>query len=168
MVSFGRRLGDRTSLIASLGLLAGGSLEGEGQRFAVKPGFLASFTGGYRLFGGADGQLFGVTTLSMGFSRASVEDDRTGDTQTLSASDLRVGAELGATLFGRLRPFALARAFGGPVQVQIAGRDRVGSDRRHFALGFGVGTDAGRGLDLRFEAALLGERAFVWGAAYSF
>ncbi|MCC6903868.1 MAG: hypothetical protein IT377_33175 [Polyangiaceae bacterium] len=154
--------------MASLGVLAGGSFEGEGRRFDVKPGFLASFTGGYRLFGGADGQLYGVTTLSMGFSRARIEDEATGKSTALSASDLRVGAEVGVTLFERLRPFAVGRAFGGPVQARIAGEDRVGSDRRHYAVGVGVGTDAGRGLDLRFESTLLGERAFVWSGAFSF
>ncbi len=123
MLSFGRRLGERTAVVVSGGLLAGGELEGEGRSYSVGAGWLASVTGAYRMLGGADGQLFAVTTLSMGFSRARIEATATGDESTLSASDLRLGAEVGVTLFERLRPFALARAFGGPVQFERDGEN---------------------------------------------
>ena len=168
MLSFGRRLGDRTSLVFSGGLVGGGDFEGEGRRYRVGTGWLASATGAYRLLGGDDGELFAVTTLSMGFSRTHVEHEPSGEDEALSASDVRLGLELGVTLFERLRPFALARVFGGPVEFRRNGEDRLGGDRHHYSVGFGVGTDASGGVDLRFESALLGERAFVGSAAFSF
>lgn len=168
VLSLGRRLGDRTSVSLSGGLIGGGDFEGGGRRYAVGTGWLAAATGAYRLLGGGDGQLFAVTTLTMGWSRTLVEHGPSGENEALSASDLRLGTELGVTLFERLRPFALARVFGGPVQFRRAGEERVGADRHHYAIGFGAGTDAGGGLDLRFEGALLGERAFVWSASWSF
>jgi hypothetical protein len=168
VLSFGRRLGERTAVVVSGGLLAGGELEGEGRSYSVGAGWLASVTGAYRMLGGADRQLFAVTTLSMGFSRARIEATASSDESTLSASDLRVGAEVGVTLFERLRPFALARAFGGPVQFERDGETRIGSDQHHYAVGFGVGADATGGLDLRFETSLLGERSFTWSGALAF
>lgn len=150
------------------GLIGGGDFEGAGRRYTVGTGWLAAATGAYRLLGGGDGQLFAVTTLTMGFSRTHVEHAGSGEDEALSASDLRLGAELGVTLFERLRPFALARVFGGPVQFRREGVERTGGDRHHYALGFGVGADASAGIDFRFEGALLGERAFVWSASWLF
>jgi len=160
-------LGERSSVVVSAGLIGGGDLEGEGRRYRVGTGWLASVSGGHRFFGG-DGGPFGVGTLSMGFSRTHVEHEASGEDETLAASDLRVGVELGLTLLEHLRPFALARAFGGPVQFRRSGEERLGGDRHHYALGLGVGADATAGLELRFESALLGERAFVWSGAWLF
>lgn len=151
--------------MVSVGLVGGGDLEGEGRRYAVGTGWLASVSGGYRLFGGADGEPFGVTTLSMGFSRTHLESDAE---ETLSASDLRLGVEVGVTLLERLRPFALGRVFGGPVELDRGGAKLVGSDRHHYALGFGLGAEIPGGPELRFESALLGERALVWSGAWAF
>ncbi|GMV13821.1 MAG: hypothetical protein HS104_39775 [Polyangiaceae bacterium] len=155
-------------MVLSGGMIGGGDFDGEGRRYSVGTGWLAAATGGYRLLGGGDGELFGVVTLTMGFSRTHVEHAASKEDEALSASDLRLGTELGVTLFERLRPFALARVFGGPVQFRRAGEARTGGDRHHYALGVGAGTDAGGGLDLRFEGALLGERAFVWSASWAF
>ncbi|MBK7583583.1 MAG: hypothetical protein IPI67_25745 [Myxococcales bacterium] len=168
LLSVGRRLGDRTGVVLSAGLIGGGAFEGEGRRYRVGTGWLASVTGAYRIFGGDDQQLFGITSLSMGFSRTHVEHAESGEDQALSASDLRLGLDVGVTLFGRLRPFALARGFGGPVTFRRAGEDRIGGDRYHYSLGFGVSTEAVSGLDLRFESALFGERALVFATAFAF
>jgi hypothetical protein len=168
VLSFGRLLGDRTSVVVSGGLIGGGDFEGEGRTYRVGTGWLASASGAYRLLGGGNGQLFAVTTLSMGFSRTHIEHEASGQDVALSASDLRLGAEVGVTLFERLRPFALARVFGGPVQFRRDDEGRTGGDRHHYTVGFGVGADATGGVDLRFESTLLGERAFVWSAALTF
>lgn len=168
VLSFGRRLGDRASVVVSGGLVGGGDFEGAGRRYRVGTGWLASASGAYRALGGADGEPFAIATLSFGFSRTHVEHEPSGEDEALSASDLRLGLELGVTLFERLRPFVLARAFGGPVQFEREGQKRVGGDRYHYTLGCGVATDAGRGFDLRFESAFVGEKSFVWGAAWAF
>lgn len=167
-LAVGRRLGERASVVLGGGVVTGGSLIGAGRRYHVGTGFVASATGGYRVFGGRDGEPYGVGTLSMGLSRTHASHAASGEDEALGATDLRIGGELGITLFEHLRPFALARAFGGPVEFVREGEKRTGSDRHHYALGFGARSEIWRGFELGFETSLAGERAFVWSASAMF
>jgi len=161
-VSFGRRFDQRFSLRLSAGAVLGGDVEGDG-RYDVGHGFLGSLTGAARWFGGGNEKPFLVTTLAAGASHTTTTALGSERTDGLTAIDVRGGAQLGITLFRAWSPYLVARAFGGP----IAWRGLTGSDRHHYALGFGTSANAGR-FDLVFDATLLGERAVSWGAGMSF
>jgi len=91
-----------------------------------------------------------------------VSDD--GEEHALSAFDARVGAMVGKT-FGPLTPYAVARAFGGPVSWTLGGEEVSGGDAHHYTVGAGAALRLGRRLNLGVEGMALGERSATLSAS---
>jgi len=166
-VSLGRRFGARSSVRLVGGAVLGGDLEGEGRRYAVDSGWLVSLAGATRLFGDGPGP-FAVGTFALGASRSPT--DRSGgvsERQAITTTDARVGLEVGWNAWGIWSPYLGARAFGGPVSFRYKGEDHTGSDRHHYALGFGQSVRFAGRFQLGVDASLLGERSVSWGASSS-
>jgi hypothetical protein len=85
-----------------------------------------------------------------------------GASTTFTAFDVRIGAAVGKTIADVVTPYALARAFGGPVLWSIAGAQATGTDAYHYQLGLGLVVRLGR-VDVVAEGVPLGERAVVVG-----
>ncbi len=166
------RFTDATNVRLSLGAVLGGDLVPEsssrlrGRRWSVEPGWLASVTLAHRWFGGPD-RPFLVSTVAFGLSFAATEEvGVSGSRESLSASDLRVGALFGTTFLRSWSPYLAARVFAGPIGWRVDGRDVSGFDRRKYALGVGSSLLAGEGVTLAVDAAMLGEQSVSAGATF--
>ena len=80
------------------------------------------------------------------------------------AIDFRAGLAAGWTFFERLTPYAVVRAFGGPVFYGPA----LGTDAYHVQLGAGLVLGLPLGLDLSVEVIPLGEQRVTAGLGVSF
>ena len=78
--------------------------------------------------------------------------------------DFRVGLAAGWTFFERLTPYAVVRAFGGPVFYG----SELGTDAYHVQLGAGLVVGLPFGFDLSAEIVPLGEQRVTAGLGYSF
>ena len=90
------------------------------------------------------------------------------DNVSYEAFDLRVGALVGTTIFEVLSPYAVGRAFGGPVFWRYQGASVTGTDAHHFQVGGGVTLLVARRVSLFAEGIPLGERAAAAGGAVAF
>ena len=81
------------------------------------------------------------------------------------AFDLRLGAELGTTLFEIFRPYIPVRVFGGPVYWRYQGAAVTGTDTHHYQVGAGFNARLSRRMALFAEGIPLGERAVSFGVA---
>lgn len=88
---------------------------------------------------------------------------RAADTNYV-AIDFRAGLAAGWTLFERFTPYAVVRAFGGPVFYGSA----TGTDAYHVQLGAGFVVGLPLGLDLSAEIIPLGEQRVTAGLGFSF
>lgn len=149
-----------------MGAILDGELRGQGSTYDIGPGFLASLTGAYRVVGGPGKLPFLTLTLGYGMSFTEAHEiDGAREDEALMASDARLGVLFGVTLFDFWSPYLAARAFGGPVNWQRRGEDRVGSDRHHYAIGVGSSFAVAPTLSLTLEAIPVGERSY--GAGFS-
>jgi hypothetical protein len=80
------------------------------------------------------------------------------------AIDFRAGLACGWTLWERFTPYAVARAFGGPVFYGSA----IGTDAYHVQLGAGFVVGLPAGFDLSAEIIPLGEQRVTAGIGFSF
>ncbi len=154
----------RISVRAALGVLAGGSLEGEGRTFDLGAGLVGSI-GVARQWSRAPWFLTG--SAGLGASHASTREmlpGMQGARVSLTAIDARVGVTAGRT-FGPFSPYALARVFGGPVFWGWDGDDITGTDTRHFQLGAGASLAIGTRATILVDVSALGERAASLGVA---
>jgi hypothetical protein len=167
---FGRRLGERNVVQLAVGAVADGELRGEGSVYDVEPGFLISVSAARRFLG--DDLPFLTVGFTYGMSFASTSEllpnGREGETASLSASDARMSLLFGYTVWDRWSPYLAARGFGGPVRWERAGEDRTGSDRHHYALGFGSSVALPEAFTLTFEATAVGERTLAWALTKGF
>ncbi|HWM87449.1 MAG TPA: hypothetical protein VNO33_16465 [Kofleriaceae bacterium] len=107
---------------------------------------------------------FLLLSLSLAASRAdAVSDD--GERHDLTAGDARIGAMVGKT-FGPVTPYAVARAFGGPVSWTLGGEEVTGGDVHHYTVGAGAALRFGR-FNLGVEGMALGERSATLAASLS-
>ncbi len=143
----------RVSVRAALGVLLGGTLEGEGRTFELGTGIVGS-VGVARQWTRRSWFLAG--SASIGLSRASTRESG-GSRASLTAGDVRAGLTAGRT-FGPFSPYLLARAFAGPVFWSWDGTSTTGTDTHHFQLGGGASLALGR-FTLLVDVAALGERA---------
>ncbi len=74
-------------------------------------------------------------------------------------STSRGGLTLGKSFWNTLSPYAVFRAFGGPVIWSYAGSAVLAGDLYHVQLGAGMVTALPRGFDVFVEGVPLGERA---------
>jgi hypothetical protein len=121
---------------------------------ATLGGHLLMADGAHEFAPGATAELGAKTTLQQREGDAGYE-----------ATDLRAGVAFGTTLFDAVRPYALARVFGGPVFWRYQGARVTGTDVSHYQLGAGLAVEIARRLDLFVEGAPLGERAIAFGSA---
>ena len=141
-------------------------------RFRVLPGW--EVTGSYsrRLLDGRGSKPFLLLGISGGASGAATREEvprgPTPSTASLYAFDIRGGLTLGKTFFNALSPYAVLRAFGGPILWNYAGKTVLGSDLYHFQLGVGLVTSLPRGFDVFVEGIPAGERALTLGGGKTF
>ncbi len=147
---------------AALGVVLGGSLEGEGRTFEIGAGIVGSI-GVARQW--AAPPWFFTGSVSIGVSRATTREEVAGASrESLIAGDARIGVTAGRT-FGAFSPYLLARAFGGPVLWSWDGDDTIGTDTHHFQLGAGASVSIGTRATILVDLAALGERAASLGVA---
>ena len=155
------------SFRATLGALAGGSLERDGMPGTHDIG--AGVVGGVgvaRQWTLGDGRWFVTGSAGLGVAAASTHEAGAADDPRFTAADARVGAIAGRTFATIWSPYLLARAFGGPVWWTVDGSDATGSDTRHFQLGAGVSVATTFGLTIVVDVSALGEQAASLGASW--
>jgi hypothetical protein len=133
----------------------------------VSPGPLAAVTASFRPLDEGDVAPFVLITGSLTASVAWTSPSGGGASSPFSAFDVRAGVVAGKTFAHVVTPYLLARAFGGPVFVSLAGQSFLGSDASHYQLGAGVSVHVGR-VDLVVEGVPLGELGIVAGGGLAF
>jgi hypothetical protein len=147
-------------LQAGAGAAWGGSLTLADGKYEFSPGPIGELGADYRAFD--DGRYFLLLTsgLSFTFARTHLAGE---PSVGYDAFDLRLGAELGVLLARVLRPYALARAFGGPVFWRHQGEAVDGTDTHHYQFGLGASVQLVKTLSCFVEGVPLGERAVSAG-----
>lgn len=149
------------------GATLGGRYVFRDTRFTFDPGWIASVGATWRVLGGGRGDFFLLAGGAIAAS-GSVTRDAAGHAEDMYAIDLRLSVLAGKTFFDVLSPYAVLRAFGGPIFWRYEGRDRTGTDQYHFQLGAGVLVALPAHFDVFAEGIPLGERAGTAGVGYSF
>ena len=162
LVTLELRHSRRTTWVVGAGAFLGGHLRTETARHDFDPGLVAVAGGSWRALEVGRSGPFLLLTGQLSYAWA----------QNLGAAyqaiDLRAGAVLAATFWRMLTPYALARAFGGPVYWRYQGAAIAGTDDHHYQLGAGLALLLWKRVDLFAEAVPLGERGLVAGAGLSF
>ena len=165
VATVGYALSSKLLLQASVGVAFAGELEFASRTYEFDPGPTFAAGVAYRLL---EGDLFlSLTGIASG-TLASTEFPGGGETASYSAFDLRLGAVFGVTLFEVLRPYLVARAFGGPVFFRYRGEDVTGTDAYHVQLGAGVALSIVELLTVFVEGVPLGEQALSAGVTVAF
>jgi hypothetical protein len=149
------------ALESGLGASLGGRLDLPDGRHDFAPGLLAAVGASFRLAGPDP---FVTLSSLLSYSAASTRRVQSDDPRVnYEAFDARVGMLVGTTLFDVLKPYAVGRAFGGPVFWHYLGAEVTGTDLHHFQLGAGIAALIGRRIDVFVEAIPLGEQALSAG-----
>jgi hypothetical protein len=152
----------RGTVLVGAGAFLGGHLRTATAKFDFAPGFVGVAGGSWRLVEGGRYRPFVLVTAQLSYARA----ESLG--AAYNAFDLRGGVVAATTFWRFLTPYALARAFGGPVYWRYQGQDVVGTDTHHYQLGGGLAVLVRERVDLFAEGIPLGERGLVAGAGLSF
>jgi hypothetical protein len=170
--SFDYRLSPTTTIGGGLGAGLGGLITVGPRRFLISPGWELTVSYSRRLLDGRGKLPFLLLGLSGGGSGAwtheQVRGITTGGATGFYAFDFRAGLTVGKTFWSTFSPYAVARAFGGPIVWRFDGSAVLASDRYHVQLGGGLVVALPRGFDTFVEGVPLGERAVVLGAGKSF
>ena len=167
------KLGKRFVLSFGAGALAYGTLgAGRAARREMRPGPVIAVSLAYTLVPQEEhGKPFVLLTGTLaGLAASTAPDASGGDDVGYQAMDLRVGALVGTRVpLGSvsLVPYAVVRAFGGPILWKIGGASVTGTDAYKHQLGGGAIFAFGR-FDAFIEAIAVGERALVGGLGVSF
>ena len=160
----GAELPLRSDLGLQLG--AGGVMSGEIDGSRLGPGASVFLGSSYRAIDERDAPGFLQINLTLSATRAATEAP---GAPMLTAFDLRLSAIAGSTIANFFTPYAVARAFGGPVYWTIAGKDVTGTDVYKYQLGAGMSfTLPSRVLDLFVEGVAFGERTIAAGVGTTF
>jgi hypothetical protein len=160
LVSAERTLRHDMSLTLSAGLVVDGWLTGASvYRFA--PSAIVAGTFSWRALANDGGIPFIVLAGTLSHTAGSVYGN--GVSRQYAAFDLRAGISIGWTLWRVWSPYALARAFGGPVFFQ----DQIGSDAYHYQVGAGFVLKPHERFDLYVEGVPLGERGVTAGLGFT-
>jgi len=174
----------RSSVVASLAyhptarvsyqLAAGGSFGGRlvtpagNQEFS--PGVTAAVGASWRIVDRS--RPFVVLTGNLSFSatntRLTDASGVAGNSVGYQAFDLRVGVLVGTTIARTFSPYAVGRAFGGPIYWQYQGSNVTGTDAHHYQVGAGLTLVVARRVSLFAEGIPLGERSVAAGTALAF
>ncbi|MDP2273436.1 MAG: hypothetical protein Q8N23_02575 [Archangium sp.] len=153
-VSLEYRVAERITLVGAAGAMIAGNLGNA----PTQPGGVASLALSFLVLEQ------GTYTPFLQFSGSiAVSAMRAADLNYV-AIDFRGGLAAGWTLFERFTPYAVVRAFGGPVFYGSA----IGTDAYHVQLGAGFVVGLPLGLDLSAEIIPLGEQRVTAGLGISF
>jgi hypothetical protein len=149
----------------------GGLLTLGERRFLVLPGWEFTLSYSRRLLDGRGKKPFLLLGVSGGGSGAMTREEvyrgPAPEAHALYAFDVRAGLTVGKTFWNTLSPYAVARAFGGPVFWSYDKKSIFAGDNYHVQLGGGVVTSLPRGFDVFVEGIPLGERALTLGLGKS-
>ena len=163
--SVDRRVTPRLTLQFAIGGVISGRLAFEGVVHRLN-GVVTSLAASYRFVDEKGAVPFVIGTASLG---QSFLETREREVSTpLSATDARLGLVVGKSLGNFFAPFAVVRAFGGPVRWSRSEETLVGSDRYHYNVGLGALLLPGAGVDAGFEVSFLGEKRVTTGLGFSF
>ena len=163
----------RVTLFAGAGSIVGGTVHVDGEEHQMHPGWLATAGVSWLAVGETARRPFVLASFVLGYASAHTTQQPQGDSAASSyrvgwrAGDGRLGLAVGKS-FGFARPYAVARAFGGPVYWQLGGQSLTGTDAHHYQLGAGVALSLPAHVDVAVEAVPLGEQAVVLGVGYAF
>lgn len=161
----GRQVGRDWSLRLAAGAILDGTMTESGEVHDIGTGWLATAAVSRRVrFGG---RFFATGSFSIGFSSTSTTGMMTGDNVGLTATDMRLGALVGATFWDRFSPYLMSRLFGGPVFWNLGGEDITGSDQYHYQVGGGASVQLQSGFSALIDASLIGERSLSIGVTYA-
>lgn len=166
-VSLDRRIGERWTVGGSLGSTLAGSFRIGGTRFSLSPGPLAAFVTTLRAVDEGEVAPFVLFTSAVSTSLSWTAPPADDASQSMLALDVQVGVAAGKTIAHVLSPYALARAFGGPVFWRYQGSSVIGTDAYHYQVGGGLALRLGA-FDVVAEGVPLGEKALVGGVGLAF
>jgi hypothetical protein len=158
------------------GMIVGGNLSVDAygglpaSKFQIDPGALMVVGGAYRFIDEHGAWPFVLGTLSGTFSASQTQIEGSGPNGThalYDAFDLRAGGVLGWNIARIFTPYAVVRAFGGPVYWTYQNQSTIGTDVHHFQIGAGFGLALGERVDLFVEGVPLGELGFSAGLGFS-
>jgi hypothetical protein len=158
----------RLTFQLAAGSTVGGHLDSPAGVSDFSPGLTMAIGASYRLVQGT--RPFVILTANASFADAETHL-RGADAVSgphYDALDLRGGVLVGTTLWRLVSPYAVVRAFGGPVYWSVQGEDVIGTDAHHYQVGAGVTLVVVHRVDLFVEAIPLGERSLAAGAAFAF
>jgi hypothetical protein len=153
------------SLEASAGTGLGGKLSLPDGSHEFSPGPVFGIGASWRV---VDGRPFVILTSLLSFTESTTRTNGGGSPIGYEAFDLRLGGIVGTTLWNRFSPYALLRAFGGPVYWRYEGAAVTGTDTHHYQVGVGFALAITRRFDLFVEGVPLGEQAVAAGLALAF
>ncbi|HSY38145.1 MAG TPA: hypothetical protein VLA79_01420 [Polyangia bacterium] len=160
----------RLTVQLAAGSTIGGHLDTAAGVYEFSPGPTVATGASYRLVQGT--RPFVILTANLSFSHTETQlsgaDAASSPMVGYNAFDLRAGALVGTTLWRLLSPYAVVRAFGGPVYWQYQGANVTGTDAHHYQVGAGLTLVVVHRVDLFVEAIPLGERSLASGAAFAF
>ncbi len=148
-----------TTLQMGLGATVGGTLNMPDGRYEFAAGPTGLFGASWQV---VDRDVFVLLTSVLSFSAAKTRAPSSSSVG-YEAFDLRLGAEVGTTLFDVVRPYVPLRLFGGPVYWHYLGAAVTGTDTHHYQLGAGVALRMADRFNLYAEGVPLGERALSFG-----
>jgi hypothetical protein len=162
----------RLTFQLAAGSTVGGHIDTPAGVYDFSPGPTVALGASYRLIQGT--RPFVILTANLSFSDAETHLSGTDAASNspgnvrYDAADLRAGVLVGTTLWRLVSPYAVVRAFGGPVYWSLQGEDVVGTDAHHYQVGAGLTLVVVHRLDLFVEGIPLGERSLAAGAAFAF
>jgi hypothetical protein len=146
------------------GAAFGGSLTLPDGEHDFTPGPTALLAADFRAFD--DGRYFLLLTSGLSFATARTRAPGEAS-ESYTALDLRLGAQFGVELARVLRPYAVARVFGGPIFWRYHGEAVTGTDTHHYQLGAGLAVRISKAFNVFAEGIPLGERAIALGAGFA-
>jgi hypothetical protein len=160
---------ERWSLQGSLGVVIGGSLDGQLGNYRLEPGFLASASASYTFVDGSGPWPYVAASFTVGVATAATYDQADAALRSqFTALDFRLSGVIGKRLFDFWLPYAGVAVFGGPVFFSPGGQSLTGSDQHHFRLSVGSSFSLPAHLEAFVEVGFLGEQNLLVGLGYAF
>jgi hypothetical protein len=157
----------RVTVFAGGGAVVGGTATVDGTDFHVQPGWVVTAGASFLALTETERRPFLLATAVLGYAATHTRQSDADPEVAWHEGDARLGVAVGKS-FGWARPYAVARAFGGPVTWTLGGQSISGTDQHHYQLGAGAGFDLPGHFDANIEVVPLGEQGLVFGAGYRF
>jgi hypothetical protein len=150
------------------GSTVGGHVTTPTGTYDFSPGPTGAVGASYRLVRGTKPFVLLTANLSFSATTTQLAGNAMNPKVSYDAFDLRAGGLVGTTLFGVLSPYAVVRAFGGPIYWKYQGTSVTGTDAHHYQVGAGLTLVIAGRVDAFVEGVPLGERSLAAGAAFAF